>query len=32
VTWRGFRDFILIAIAVPALFFLWDFIASGIAR
>lgn len=32
VTWRDLRDVIVIALSVPALFFLWDFVASGIAR
>jgi hypothetical protein len=32
VTWRDVRDVILIALAVPAVFFLMHFAASGIAR
>lgn len=32
MTWRDLRDCIVIAIAVPAVFFLMHFAASGIAR
>lgn len=32
MTWRDLRDFIVIALAVPAIFFLMDFAASGIAK
>lgn len=32
MTWRDIRDVVVIALAVPAIFLIWDFIASGIAR